>query len=557
MNELFHLSLPLTDPVLIFALVLLIILLAPLLLKKVSIPGIIGLIVAGIIVGPNGFNLLLRDSSIVLFGTVGLLYIMFLAGLEIDLTEFKKNKHKSIVFGILTFIIPQSTGTLVSYYFLGFSLPSSILLASMFASHTLLAYPITSRLGISKIETVNIAVGGTIITDTAALLVLAVIAGSTNGELDSAFWIRLGIGLTVFTFIVLFIIPRIARWFFRNLEAEGSSQFIFVLAVVFIAAFLSELAGVEPIIGAFLAGLAINRLIPPSSALMNRIEFVGNTLFIPFFLISVGMLVDFRVLFRGPDALIVAATMVVIAMGAKWLAAYFTQKIFKYSVDERNIIFGLSNAQAAATLAAVLVGFNLGLLNEDVLNGTIIMILVTCIVSSFVTEHSGRRLAIYESEKKPDVKDFPERILVPVSNPATIEPLVDLAIMLRDPNSQEPIYPLTVVKDNEEAKEKIAFNTKALQKAMKDASATEIPVHIASRVDVNTTSGILRAMKELMISEVVMGWNGKITAKDMIFGSVLDSLLQNSRQMILVSKIIYPLNTIKKVIVAVPPQRRI
>jgi Kef-type K+ transport system membrane component KefB len=546
-------TLPLKDPILIFSLVLFIILFAPILLRKIHVPSIIGLIVAGVVFGPHGLNVLERDSSIVLFGTVGLLYIMFLAGLEIDLADFKKNKNRSIIFGILTFSIPIGLGTVVSYYFLNLEIASSVLLASMFASHTLLAYPITSRLGINKSQVVNITVGGTMITDTAALLVLAVIAGSVNGEITSEFWIRLVVSLAIFSFIVFYGIPRIGRWFFKNIETGGSSQYIFVLAIVFTCAFLAELAGVESIIGAFMAGLALNKLIPHTSPLMNRVEFVGNTLFIPFFLLGVGMLVDLTVIFTSLEAITVAVTMTVLAMAGKWIAAFLTQKLFSYSRLERNIIFGLSNAQAAATLAVVIVGFDLGFFDETILNGTILMILVTCLVSSFVVENAGRKLAIIESDKKPDVSESPDRILVPIANPNTIEPLIDLALMIKEAGPEQPIYPLSVVRDDHDAKENLMVNQKMLEKAITHASATENTVQLVSRVDLNIASGILRAIKELMITKVVMGWNGKITARERIFGSVLDSMLLNTEQMILVSKIIGPLNTIKNIIIVVPP----
>ncbi|HET6244951.1 MAG TPA: cation:proton antiporter [Bacteroidia bacterium] len=553
MMLLFQFSLPFKEPVLIFTLVLLVIFFVPLLFRKLNIPGIIGLILAGVIIGPNGINLLLRDSSIILFGTVGLLYIMFLAGLEIDLHDFKKSRNRSLVFGLLTFTIPMILGTLSGYYLLEFSLDSSLLLASMFASHTLLSYPIISKLGIARIQPVVITVGGTIITDTAALLVLAIIARSATGELNTEFWIRLIISVLIFSAIVLFVFPRISRWFFKNVEGEGTSQYIFVLAILFASAFLAELAGIEAIIGAFLAGLAMNRLIPHTSPLMNRIEFVGNALFIPFFLISVGMLVDIRVLFRGPEALFVAATMIVVATTGKWLAAFFSQKIFGYTRTERNIIFGLSNAQAAATLAAVIIGYKLGLLNENVLNGTILMILVTCLISSLVTEKSGRKLAIIQSGAALDTIDLPNRILVPISNPATIEILMDFSILVKDENSQEPIHALAVFKDDLDAREKLILSESMLEKAMKHASSTENEVKIVTRTDLNIASGIISAIKDLNINQVIIGWNISTSAKDRLFGSILDSLLMNTNQMISVCNIINPIITIKKIVAIVPP----
>ncbi len=477
---------------------------------------------------------------------------MCIAGLEIDMNNFKKNRNKSILFGILSFLVSQILGFTAAYYFLDFSLPASILVGSMLGSHTLLAYPIASKLGISKSRATTITVGGTIVADLISLLVLAVIANSARGQLTAAFWIRLGVSLIIYVFAVVWGLPRLGKWFFRNVESEGVSQYIFVLAAVFTTAFLAEVAGLEPIIGAFLAGLVLNRLIPHSSPLMNRIEFVGNALFIPFFLISVGMLVDLRVLLKGADAWIIALIMIFIANAGKWLAAFFTQKLFNYSIEERNVIFGLSNARAAASLTAVLIGFNLGILDENVLNGTILMILVTCVVSSLVVEKAGRQLAIAEREQTHDLSTSLNRILVPISNPATIEQLIDFAILIKEPHSEEPIYSLTVVKDAADTDTQLLANKKMLQKAILHASATNNTVQLVSRIDVNIAGGILRAMRELMITEVVIGWNGKVTTTERIFGSILDNLLLESQQMIMVCKILHPLNTMERVVVAVP-----
>jgi Kef-type K+ transport system membrane component KefB len=550
---LFNFSIPFKDPVLVFSLVLLIILFAPLIFKRLRLPGIIGLILAGVAVGPNGFGLLLRDGSIQLFGTVGLLYIMFMAGLEIDLNEFKKNRFKSLVLGAFSYSIPQTLGVLVAYYVLDFSLISAILLGAVLASHTLLAYPIVSKLGLSKSEVVTITVGSTLIADTCSLLVLAVIAESTRGEVNILFWGRLLISTSIFLFILFWVYPRVGQWFFRNIESEGVSQYTFVLAMVFLSGFLSELAGMEPIIGAFLAGLSLNRLIPHTSALMNRIEFVGNALFIPFFLISVGMLVDLRMLLQGPAVWIITGIMIGIATAGKWLAAYFTQLSFRYSALERNLIFGLSEARAAASLASVLVGFELEIFDENVLNGTVLMILVTCIVSSLVVQGTGRKLAIEESTRTPDLSEIPSRILVPISNPATLEQLIDFAILIKNPASHEPIFPLAVVRDAEDTTEQLLANNRMLQQAIQHASATEHTVQLVSRIDVNVAGGILRAIRELMITEVVIGWNGKVTTRQRIFGTVLDNLLAQSRQMILVCKFIHPLNTMHRLVVVVPP----
>jgi Kef-type K+ transport system membrane component KefB len=386
-------QLPVANPVLMFAIVLLIILLSPILLRKIRIPAVVGFIIAGIIVSPHGFNVLKKNSAIELFSTIGLLYIMFIAGIELDLNDFAKKKHKSLVFGVLTFSIPILIGFPVCYYFLGYSLTTSILTASMFATHTLVAYPIASKYGVSKNEAVAVTVGGTILTDTTVLIILAIVMGSVKGGLDLMFWVRLIISLGIFTMIEFLLVPRIAKWFFNRVQNDKTSHYIFVLLVVFLSAFFAQLAGIEPIVGAFAAGLALNPLVPHTSKLMTQIEFVGNAIFIPFFLISVGMLVDLSVLFRGYHALMIAGALTVVALVGKWLSALITQKIYKYSNAQRGLIFGLSSSHAAATMAIILVGYKANIIDDNILNGTIILILVTCIVASFATEKASVKIS--------------------------------------------------------------------------------------------------------------------------------------------------------------------
>jgi len=545
-------SLPLTNPVLIFTLVLLIVLLAPIIFKKFRIPGIVGLIIAGIFAGPHGLGLLDQNSGIKLFSTAGLLYLMFLAGLELDLKDFKKYQDRSIVFGSLTFFIPLALGFVASYFILHFSFVSSLLLASMFSTHTLISYPIASRLGITRNEAVTMTIGGTIITDTAVLLMLAIISATTRGELGVHFWIRITVLLALFVFVILWGIPRISRWFFKHLESDSSSQYIYVIAIVFLSGILAEIAGIEPIIGAFLAGLALNRLIPRTSALMNRVVFIGYTFFIPIFLISVGMLVDYSIFFKGTKALIFSGTLVIIALFSKYVAAWLTQKIYGFSRTERSVIYGLSVSHAAAIIAVVLVGYNLHLVDLSVLNGTILIILVSCLVSSFMTEIYGRKLAFTESGRLLSTDEVVEKILVPVSNPATIESLVDFALTVKEPTHHQPIYMLTVVPDDEKASEQILINNKMFESAVLHAAATENTLQLVSRVDLNVVNGITRAIKELMVSKVIVGWNGKATTANFIFGSLLDKLIAKSEQMIFVVKIDKQLNTFRRLLVLVP-----
>lgn len=551
-----HLSkqfdLPFTNPVLIFSLILFIILIAPILLGKIKIPGIVGFIIAGIAIGPNGFNILKKNSAIELFSTIGLLYIMFIAGIELDLAEFKKKKHKSFVFGFLTFAVPILIGFPVCYYLLHYSLLTSILTASMFATHTLVAYPIVNKFGISKNEAVAVAVGGTILTDTAVLIILAIIMGSVHGELNSAFWIQLAISLTIFTTTVFFLIPKIAKWFFTKLESEKTSHYIFVLSVVFFSAFLAQLAGIEPIIGAFVAGLALNRLIPHSSILMNRIEFVGNALFIPFFLISVGMLVDLRVLFRGPDALIVAGSLTLVAIVGKYLSATFTQWIFKYTKNQRLLIFGLSSAHAAATLAIILVGYKAKIIDDNILNGTIILILITCVAASFATERASRAIISAEEITGPEPELSTENILIPIADFNNMESMLDLAVLIRDKNSLQPISLLSVVPDSDNAESNLLSARKKLNESAKYASGNDTEIEIIATLDHNVASGVLRIAKEKSANIIITGWPRR-TVMEKFIGDKSTTLIEQSSANLFMLYLSKPITVHKSIQLIYPP----
>lgn len=556
-------TLPLTDPVLKFLLILVIILAAPLLLNKLRIPHLLGLIIAGAIIGPHGFNLVLRDSSIILSGTAGLLYIMFLAGLEIDLGDFKKNKWKSLTFGMYTFLVPMALGTLVGLYVLNFSMLTSILLASMFASHTLIAYPIISKLGITKDKAVGITVGGTMITDTLALLVLTVIVEMAVGDVDDWFWYRLGAAIILFFAFVMIVFPIVGRWFFKRCE-DNVSQYIFVLVMVFLGACLAELAGLESIIGAFLAGMALNRLIPSTSPLMNRVEFVGNAIFIPFFLIGVGMLIDYRAFFTNWDTIKVGAVMIVVATVAKFVAAWLTQKTFRMSVDQRRVIFGLSNAQAAATLAAVMVGYNvilgetpagepIRLLNECVLNGTILMILVTCTMASFSAQKGAHNIAMNDvSEEKEGTGEHQERILIPVSYEKNVTELVNLSTAIKSKKNKNGLFALNVI--NNQASDDKAFkqSKKVLNMAVTTASATDNMLQDLLRYDLNVANAIISVIKEQGITDLVLGLHQGKGVVSSFLGNMTEAILGQSNVTTLIYRPIQPIATVKRHLVVVP-----
>lgn len=550
LNEFF----PITDTTWIFFLVLCIILFAPILFNKLRLPHIIGMIFAGLLVGPHGLNILDHDSSFELFGDVGLFYIMFLASLEINMQEMKMAKGGALLLGLTAFVFPLAIGVAANIFVLDYGLAASVLLASMYASHTLIAYPIVARYGLSRLRCVNFAVGGTIVTDTLTLFVLAVIGGLFKGDTGAWFLPMLLVKMILLTLVIVFLFPRVARFFFRKYN-DGIIQYIFVMAMLFLGAGLMELVGMEGILGAFVTGLVLNRLIPRSSPLMKHIEFVGNALFIPYFLIGVGMIIDLKVLFGGGNALMVAGVMIVIALFGKWLASWVTQKVYGMSGEERRLMFGLSNAQAAATLAAVLVGYNIiladgsRLLNDDVLNGTIILILVTCVVSSIITENASRKIAISgEVVEKP--METPGKMLISLANPDMVDRLMSLALMLRKENSNVPLSAVNVVLDEDE--NQMARGTKILEHAADIAATVNVQLLTKLRLTTNISHGIIHEMKENNYHELVVGFHEKSSPNDFFLGTVLPELLTGLYCQIIMARLTMPINTIRCIHITFP-----
>lgn len=544
---------PFTNPVLILSLVLLIILFAPLIFRRFRIPGIIGLILAGVIIGPNTLHLIDKSTSFDLFSNTGLLYIMFLAGLEMDMQEFKQNRSKSIVFGAFTFFIPIIIGFFVCIFVLQYSFWAALLLASMFSTHTLLSYPIVSNMGIVKNRAVQITFGGTIITDSAVLILLGVITNLSQGNFSNGYWIQLILMITVLVVSTLYLLPKLSKWFFRYLEGQGSSQYLFVLAMMFLAAFLADLAGVKAIVGAFLAGLAFNKIIPHNSVLMNRLIFIGNTLFIPFFLLSAGMLVDLRLFFAGTSELVFAGVLSGVALLTKYFAAQITGFIYKYTKYERRIIYGLSASHAAATLAVIKVGFDIGLLDQHAVNGTIILILITCLVSSFVTERAARQIAITDKDTDVKLKKKVERILIPIANPENLQRLMEFALLIKDEKSTEPIYPLTVVEDADDANEKINSIKKAIDEITEQIISSDTKIEILKKVDLNIVDGIVRTAKAYGATHLIISSRTTQSSSNFLFGTFYNNLLVKTQQTIFLSKLVQPLNSFTRVLVVFTP----
>ena len=548
-----------SSPGLIFLIVLAIILLVPMLLNRIKIPHVIGMIIAGMVVGPYGFNVLARDMSFEVFGQVGLLYLMFLAGVEIDMYHLKRNLKRGIVFGLFTFFVPLLLGAVSAAIFLKFNAITAVLMASMFAAHTLLAYPIVSRFGLTTNRAVVIAVAGTIFTVLGSLMVLAgTVSVARYGELGIGELARLLGGLVAYCLGVVYVYPRVTRWYFKHYN-DTIAQFVYILAMVFLSAETAAWIGLEGVFGAFFAGIVLNRFIPARSALMGRIEFVGNALFIPYFLIGVGMLINVRALVAGWDSLYMAAVMSATAMAGKWLAAFLTQRVFKMLPVERSMMYQLSNAHTAVALAVVTIGLKIGIFPEPVLDGTVVMIHVTCTVSSLGTARAAQRLKELTMSDTAIVDDEENRkklaavnTLIPVVNPLSATELVSLALMMHDvrPGGHNHFFALHVRNDNSASSRAVGQNS--LDIAEQAAASVDVPLKTIERYDLNFVTGVLNTMEERDINEVVIGLHRRTAVIDSFFGEKLTQLLKATYRMLVISRCYIPVNTMRRLVVVVP-----
>lgn len=544
-----------TAPVPIFLTVMAIILLTPIVLNRLRIPYVIGLIIAGVAVGPYGLNILARDMSFEIFGQVGILYLMFLAGIEIDMYHLRKNMRKGLTFGLFTFIIPLILGAVAAMAALRMQMLEATLLASMFAAHTLIAYPIVTRFGVTKAPAVIIAIAGTIVTVLGSLIVLAGVLGVyRDGSVSSL--IPILCYLALYCVGLIYLYPRITRYFFQH-YSDGISQFIYVMVMVFGAAALASFIGIEGVFGAFFAGLVVNRFIPARSTLMGRLEFVGNAIFIPYFLIGVGMLIDLRVVLDGWSTLYTAAVMSAVAMASKWIAAFVTQKVYRLTSIDRSVMYQLSNAHTAVALAVVMIGYEMHLFDVTVLNGTVVMILVTCTVSSFGTERAASRLKVQlleqaDEESARDDSTTHPRTLIAISNPLTAPGIVDLALSMRFPDTSVPgdFYALHVRNDNSASSKAIGRNS--LDVAERAAAAVETRLTPIERFDLNFITGVLNTMEERDITELIVGLHRRTRIIDSFLGEKIEQLLRSTNRMIVMSRCFIPLNTVSRLLVAVP-----
>ena len=555
MQLLYTLSYPLTGPVEIFLLVLLIILVCPLLFRRLGIPQIVGMIIAGIVVGPYGFDILARDASFEIFGQVGILYIMFMAAVEINMFHMQKNLGKGILFGLITFAIPTVFGIFGSRFAFGASWSTCTLISTMYAAHTLIAYPIVSKFGLQNSKPAVIAVCSTIVTVLLALLVLAgVVDAADSGGFHIIRFINLLWLMVAYAAGMGLLLHYFTKYFFRKIS-DQVTQFIYVLAMVFLSSLMASVIGLEAILGAFYAGLVMNRFIPDRSGLMGRLKFVGNAIFIPYFLIGVGMLINVHVIFKSWNVGWVAINMVVVAMAAKWLSAFIASKIFGFRSSGRRLMFGLTSGKAAATIAAALIGFQHGLLSEDMLNGAVLMILVSCVVASIFTQTAAKnlRIELTEEELKKDSETQPgdyARQLVAVANPVTAENLMKLALLMRNRKNPNPVTAVFVRNSDETARVQAGRNS--LEIAVAAAQSVDIEVKDIERYDINVVAGVTNEAKQNNATDIMIGLHRRSNIVDSFFGTMTEQLLQATNKMVFISRCFTSVDTLARLIILVP-----
>lgn len=549
---------PITDPTLIFFVVLLMILLSPIIMGRLRIPHIIGMVLAGVLVGKYGLNILGRDASFELFGRVGLYYIMFLAGLEMDMEGLKKNRNRVMIFGMLTFLVPFAMTYFMGVSLLGYIPLASLLLAAIMASNTLIAYPIVGRYGLTRHTSSTLSVGSSMMALFMALIVMASIVNSFHGNGGILFWLLFNLKFVAYCVGLIMVIPRVTRWFLRR-YSDAVMQFIFILAVVFLSAALSDAVGLEGIFGAFMSGLILNRFVPKVSPLMNRIEFTGNALFIPYFLIGVGMLINVRLLFAGSKILWVVFCIVFFGTLGKAVAAYLAARIFRMSWLAGHMMFGLTSAHAAGAIAMVMVGRRLEvapgqyLFGDEVLNGIVIMILFTCVISTVITERAAQRLRLQEKEDQNMMKNLDdEKILIPVKYPEYSDNLVTMATLMRNPRLKRELVALNVVYDDVNMRHNQAEGQHLLDHLCHLASASDVPMVTQVRVAANIANGIKHAFKEFQASEILMGLHFHKEINRSFWGEFTRSLYNGLSRQIIVTRILQPLNTIRRIQVAIP-----
>lgn len=539
----------LNEPVAFFLLIMSIILVTPLLSERVRLPGIIGIILGGMLIGPHGFHLIDAGDRMEFLSTIGLVYLMFSAGLEVDINQFVRVRGRALVFGFFTFLSPQLMGMALGKI-LGMDWLGMILLGSAFASHTLIAFPILTRLGVTRNEAVAVTTGATVLTDIGAFIILAVVLGARSGGLSIGYFIKLFILLSIFTLLIIFGLPRFGKFFFQRISGRAV-EFQFVVVVLFVAALGAELIGVHEVVGAFLAGLAINATLPRHSPVTGHVLFMGESFFIPIFLLYSGMITDPLSFLENRQTIIVALGVTVVAYISKLIAAWITARIFRYTKNEFWTTYGLSHAQAAVTIPTLVIGLETGLFDQTLFNAAIVMILLTSITSPLIVQRFAPDLQTASDDEQP-LPIF-GRILVPVIDPKSQEQLLVLATLLAKVNAGE-VLAVSVARDQDSKDITFSQHRDLLGRVHEVIGDPQFEIELIPRLDVTHSQGILHTSRERNATLILMGWRGKRTLRESLLGSLLDEVIWGSDTPVMIGKLSVPLNGTQRVVFVLPPK---
>jgi Kef-type K+ transport system membrane component KefB/nucleotide-binding universal stress UspA family protein len=526
-----------------------IILITPLLSERLKLPGIVGIIIGGMLIGPHGFGLMQDGDRIQFLSTIGLVYLMFSAGLEVDINQFMRVRVRALVFGVTTFAFPQVMGMALGYI-LGLDWLGMILLGSAFASHTLIAFPILTKFGVTRNEAIAVTIGATVLTDIGAFIVLAVVLGAkSGGGFTVGYFVQLLIMLAVFTAVIIFGLPRLGKIIFQKLTGRAV-EFQFVIVVLFISAFLAELIGVHEVVGAFIAGLAVNSMLPRHSPVTGHVLFIGESFFIPVFLLYSGLITDPLTFLKSPQTIVVAVGVTIVAYLSKFLAAWITAKIYKYTNSEFWTVYGLSHAQAAVTIPTLVIGLNTGLFDSTLFNAAILMILLTSITSPLIVQRFAPDLQTDAADDKP--LPLFGRVLVPVSELKQSEGLITLASLLAHA-SHGKLLAVSVAKDMGPNKDSnLHEHTDLLGRITESLNDPETEIELIPRMAASHAQGILHTAQEKNATLIIMGWRGKRTLRENVLGSVLDEVIWGSDTPVMIGKLELPLNSMQRVVFLVP-----
>lgn len=497
--------------------VALVMLIGPRVAERLRLPGLIGLLIGGMIVGPNVLGWAQREGSVEGIGNIGLLLLMFMAGLELDLDDFRRNRSTAARFGLLTFAIPLVAGTVVGLAGAGYGVAAAVLFGSLWASHTLVAYPIVRERGLANDPAVATAVGGTVITDTLALFVLAVVVGAEQGGSTGTLLAKLLGGLAVLLLVSFLVVPRLVRWFFAGAGQHPTLRFVAMLASFSGCAVLAHVFGLEGIVGAFFAGLALNRLVPNRSGLMERLEFFGNALLIPFFLVSTGMLID-PAQFRDLGTIALALASIAVVVLGKAAAAWIAGRLAGYSRPQTGLVFSLSVAQAAATLAAVIIGFEAGIFSEQLVNAALVVVLLSIMIATLGTQRAVERVPPADAA----AGRLASAVLVPVTD-ETWDRRVALGARIAAAGAGV-VMPL-VVSDRAAGPRELEEARERLGRATEVATAEAAEVEPVLRHAESTEAGVLQAALDSRASVILAGLPGAMRARDLLFGGPREDLV--------------------------------